>query len=52
MNEEDVRDPQKRVRAFHRIAEAMKFGYARRSEIADPKFVDMEKVQNILKSIF
>ena len=37
---------------YHRIAEAFKFGFARRSELGDDDFVNVEEVRNLIFSPF
>ena len=37
---------------YHRITEAFKFGFARRSELGDDDFVDVEEVRDINRLFF
>jgi gamma-glutamyltranspeptidase len=41
---DSVSTTEKTVLTYHRIAEAMKFAYALRSELGDSKFVDISQV--------
>jgi len=44
MTPEDLSSPEKTVLTYHRIVEAFKFAYAKRSDLGDGKFEDMKEV--------
>ena len=45
----DVADVNSRVKTYHRIIEAFKFAYAKRSSLGDEDFVDDKKVNRLLQ---
>ena len=43
----DVADVNSRVKTYHRIIEAFKFAYAKRSSLGDEDFVDDKEVNRL-----
>ena len=48
MSQGDFTDIDQAVLTYHRIAEAFKFAYARRSDLGDEDFLDIEDVSFII----
>jgi len=48
----DVADVNSRVKTYHRIIEAFKFAFAKRSSLGDEDFVDVKEVRRLLQSCF
>jgi len=40
----DVSDVQRKVRTYHRVVEAFKFAYAKRSALGDEDFLNVSQV--------
>lgn len=46
MSNEDMEDIKGRGNVYHRITEAMKFGFAEKTYLGDDQFTDVSEVQN------
>ena len=44
MSSMDVKTKDNRILTYHHIVEAFKFAYAKRTQMGDPGFVDLEQV--------
>ncbi len=50
-SQEDLKDNNKAILLYHRLIEAMKFGFAQYSKLGDPDFVDEEGIKKVRNAI-
>ena len=47
-SQDDLKDDKKAILLYHRLVEAMKFGYAKYSKLGDPDFMEEEVVNKVV----
>ena len=50
MSPADLQTADSRTKTYHRIIEAFKFGFAKKTKLADPDFEDISQVRFLIKS--